>query len=84
MGNAMTCMTVEFVDTNVLVYAHNRRDEGRHPVARNLLTRLTEDGTGAVSIQVLQEWVNVVARRMPELFGDRAHSRHRLRRLNPM
>ena len=61
----MTSMTVEFVDTNVLVYAHNRRDERRHSVARNLLTRLTEDGTGAVSIQVLQEWVNVVTRRVP-------------------
>ncbi len=58
-------MTVEFVDTNVLVYAHNRCDDRRHPIARNLLTRLTEDGTGAVSIQVLQEWVNVVTRRVP-------------------
>ena len=65
MGHAMTSMTVEFVDTNVLVYAHNRRDERRHPVARDLLTRLTEDGTGAVNIQVLQEWVNVVTRRVP-------------------
>ena len=61
----MTSMTVEFVDTNVLVYAPNRRDERRHSVARDLLTRLTEDGTGAVSIQVLQEWVNVVTRRVP-------------------
>lgn len=58
-------MTVEFVDTNVLVYAHNRRDDRRHPIARDLLIRLTEDGTGAVSIQVLQEWVNVVTRRVP-------------------
>ncbi len=59
----MSSMTVEFVDTNVLVYAHNRRDERRHPVARDLLTRLTEDGTGAFSIQVPQEWVNVATRR---------------------
>ncbi len=34
----MTSMTVEFVDANVPEYAHNRR----HPVARDLLTRLTE------------------------------------------
>ncbi len=61
----MISMTVAFVDTNVLVYAHNRRDDRRHPIARDLLTRLTEDGTGAVSIQVLQEWVNVVTRRVP-------------------
>jgi predicted nucleic acid-binding protein len=65
IGNAMISMTVAFVDTNVLVYAHNRRDDRRHPIARDLLTRLTEDGTGAVSIQVLQEWVNVVTRRVP-------------------
>ncbi len=61
----MTSMTVELVDINVLVYAHNRPDERRQPVARDLLTRLTEDGTGAVSSQVLQEWVNVVTRRVP-------------------
>ncbi len=61
MGNAMASMTVEFIDSSVLVYAHNRC----HPVVRDLLTCLTEDGTGAVSIWVLQEWVNVATRRVP-------------------
>jgi len=58
-------MTVEFVDTNILVYAHNRRDGHRYAIARDLITRLTEDGTGELSIQVLQEWVNIVTRRVP-------------------
>lgn len=56
-------MTVEFVDTNIL-YAHDRRDSRRHSTARQLIVRLTEAGNGALSIQVLQEWVNIVTRRV--------------------
>jgi len=51
-------MTV-FVDTNVLVYAHDARDKAKAVAAIALLTELWADGTGAVSTQVLQEFYSV-------------------------
>ena len=44
-----------FVDTNVLVYAHDRSDPAKQEVAKARLDRLWTDGTGTLSTQVLQE-----------------------------
>ncbi len=44
-----------FVDTNILVYAHDRTAGVKHLRARSLLERLWESGEGALSTQVLQE-----------------------------
>ena len=51
-------MTV-FIDTNVLVYAHDSEDRRKATKAIALLTELWAEGTGAVSTQVLQEFYNV-------------------------
>jgi len=51
-------MTV-FVDTNVLVYAHDSADLQKATAAIALLTELWAEGTGAVSTQVLQEFYSV-------------------------
>ena len=49
-----------FVDTNVLVYAHDRGAGLRHGIARDLVDRLWLGGGAVISTQVLQElWVNV-------------------------
>lgn len=49
-----------FVDTNVLIYAHDVGAGERHRVAADLVKRLWEKRTGVLSTQVLQElWVNV-------------------------
>lgn len=49
-----------FVDTNVLVYAYDRAAGEKHERARSLIRSLWETGTGAVSVQVLQElYVNI-------------------------
>jgi predicted nucleic acid-binding protein len=49
-----------FVDTNVLVYAHDRAAGRRHEAARELIQRLWTERTGVVSTQVIQEfYVNV-------------------------
>lgn len=48
-----------FVDTNVLVYAHDDRDTGKALTAIEVLTGLWTDGTGALSTQVLQEFYSV-------------------------
>ncbi len=44
-----------FVDTNVLVYAHDRTAGLKHERARQLLERLWISGQGVLSTQVLQE-----------------------------
>ena len=49
-------MSVEFVDTNVLVYAHDGGAGAKHDQSVELLRRLTKDGSGALSLQVLGEF----------------------------
>ena len=44
-----------FVDTNVLVYAHDTSAGVKHEKARALVERLWQERSGAVSTQVLQE-----------------------------
>lgn len=49
-----------FVDTNILVYAHDTRAGRRHRIAADLVRGLWEARTGVLSTQVLQElWVNL-------------------------
>ena len=52
-----------FVDTNVLVYAHDRQAGDRHDAARSRLEQLWETRSGVVSTQVLQELYAVVTRK---------------------
>jgi len=49
-----------FIDTNVLIYAHDVDATAKHHVAKALLAELWSERTGVVSLQVLQEfYVNV-------------------------
>jgi predicted nucleic acid-binding protein len=49
-----------FVDTNVLIYAHDVDAKAKHEVAKGVLRELWSQRTGVVSMQVLQEfYVNV-------------------------
>jgi predicted nucleic acid-binding protein len=49
-----------FVDSNVLVYAHDRGAGERHRIARDLVLDLWRDRAGVISTQVLQEtYVNL-------------------------
>jgi predicted nucleic acid-binding protein len=61
-----------FVDTNVLVYAHDLRDTTRRPIAQARLDRLWADRAGVVSAQVLQEFHNVATRKMKPPMSPRA------------
>jgi predicted nucleic acid-binding protein len=54
---------VEFVDTNVLVYAYDPSDTRRQNVAQALLRRLWGYRTGCLSTQVLQEFYAVATRK---------------------
>jgi predicted nucleic acid-binding protein len=44
-----------FVDTNILIYAHDRSSGVKHERARQLVERLWISGQGVLSTQVLQE-----------------------------
>jgi predicted nucleic acid-binding protein len=49
-----------FVDTNILIYAHDVDAKGKHETAKSVLRELWSQRTGALSTQVLQEfYVNV-------------------------
>lgn len=49
-----------FVDSNVLIYAHDVDARRKHAIARDILRQLWSERTGALSPQVLQEfYVNV-------------------------
>jgi predicted nucleic acid-binding protein len=52
-----------FVDTNVLVYAHDASETARQPIAQAVLTELWRSRSGALSTQVLQEYYVVATRK---------------------
>lgn len=49
-------MTLEFVDTDVLLYAYDAGAGERHDRAFDLVSRLGRARTGVLSVQVLQEF----------------------------
>jgi predicted nucleic acid-binding protein len=59
----------QFVDTNILIYAHDVSAGQKHARAQQLIRDLWQSGEGCLSIQVLHEfYVNVtqkVAKRLP-------------------
>jgi len=59
-------MSVEFCDTNVVVYAYDTSAGAKHVRARQLLERLWVEGVGAVSVQVLQELFVTLTRKIAQ------------------
>ncbi|HUY45807.1 MAG TPA: PIN domain-containing protein [Streptosporangiaceae bacterium] len=55
-----------FVDTNILVYAHDETAGEKRDRARSLLAELWESGDGCLSVQVLQEFFVTVTRKVPK------------------
>ena len=55
-----------FVDTNILVYAHDLSAGDRHVKAAAVIEKLWEDETGAISTQVLQEFYVTITRKFKE------------------
>ena len=64
-------MPVEFVDTNILVYAYDLTAGPKHKSARGLMDRLWDDGEGVLSTQVLQEFYVAVTRKIPQPIASR-------------
>ncbi len=62
-----------FVDTNVLVYARDLTESRKQPIAQAWIEHLWKTRQGRLSMQVLQEYYQVVTRRLkPGLPPDRA------------
>ncbi|MGB9879694.1 MAG: PIN domain nuclease, partial [Anaerolineae bacterium] len=46
----------QFIDTNILVYAHDPSAGGKHEIASSLVASLWRHGEGCLSTQVLEEF----------------------------
>ena len=54
----------EFLDTNVLIYAHDDADPAKRSRARDLVRHLLRERNGVLSIQVLQEFFGAATRKL--------------------
>jgi predicted nucleic acid-binding protein len=55
---------IAFVDSNVLIYAHDRDAGAKRELARSLCSQLWSEHTGVLSVQVLQEFFVTVTRKL--------------------
>ncbi len=70
---------MQFVDTNILLYAYDAAAGERHEKALAVITSLARERTGALSAQVLQEfYVNATRKFVVPLTPDEARSRVRV------
>ena len=64
-----------FIDTNILLYAHDADSGEKHAIADRVLRELWITGTGVLSVQVLQEfYVNVTRKIRSPLSREKARS----------
>ncbi len=61
-----------FVDTNILVYAHDTSEGLKREVARGVITALWASRSGCVSVQVLQELFVTLTRKVSLPLSARA------------
>lgn len=71
---------VVFVDTNILIYAHDRDAGEKRDRAAQALERLWDEQTGRLSVQVLQEFYVTVTQK---LAAARASAREIVRTYTP-
>jgi predicted nucleic acid-binding protein len=55
---------LQFVDTNILVYAHDRSARSKHERSLGLIEELWENHLGCLSIQVMQEFYVVTTQKI--------------------
>lgn len=73
----MTAPDSVFIDTNILVYAHDRSEPVKCPLARQLVLDSVRAGSAVISAQVLSEFFTTVTRKIAEPLSLRA-ARHEL------
>ncbi len=55
-----------FIDTNIIIYANDKRDPVKQNKAIQILKNLMHQRTGTISTQVLQEYVFVAIRKLKQ------------------
>ena len=60
-----------FVDSNILIYAHDVDQGEKHQIARSILIELMQNRSGALSPQVLQEFYVNVTRKIAKPLSKR-------------
>jgi predicted nucleic acid-binding protein len=70
----MSANPLQFIDTNILIYAHDHSAGAKHEQARSLLKEVWEERTGCLSIQVLQEFYVNVTRKVSQPMSPDAAS----------
>jgi predicted nucleic acid-binding protein len=53
-----------FVDTNILIYAHDRDAAEKHFLANSLIKKIWQEENGVISTQVLQEFYVTLTRKI--------------------
>ena len=53
-----------FLDTNIIVYAHDRSSGDKHAVAKEIMDYSWENRKGVISVQVLQEFYVCVTKKI--------------------
>lgn len=61
----MIAVDAFFIDTNVLIYAHDRSEAVKGPLAKALLSEIFALGRPLLSIQVLAEFFSASTRKIP-------------------
>jgi predicted nucleic acid-binding protein len=59
-------LTYQFLDTNILVYAHDKSAGSKHERAKALVQELWYNKTGCLSVQVLQEFYVTVTQKVKQ------------------
>lgn len=65
-----------FVDTNVLIYAHDKDAGKKHGVAFKLMEEIWKNHLGVLSTQVLQEFYVNITRKIPQPITKAAAARY--------
>ena len=53
-----------FIDTNIIIYANNKRDVQKQKKALQVIKNLMSNGNGVISTQVLQEYAYVAVKKI--------------------
>ncbi len=58
-------MSVDFLDTNILIYTLDETDDRKSGIARQLVHSALRSGSAIISFQVVQETLNTITRKLP-------------------
>jgi predicted nucleic acid-binding protein len=57
-------MSVDFIDSNILVYVFDEQSQPKQAIARSILNEALIHDSGVISFQVVQETMNVLTRKL--------------------